>query len=425
MMEKKFTESKVFNIILAVLIAVGLWVYVTSVVNDEGRTTIRNVQVTVIGEDLLNTKGLMIDPGTKLSIQVGLRGSRSALVNIASNSSEYITAKVDVSDISKAGNYDLTCKISLENTVTSGVRLDGDSNVTLRVNVEKLLSKTVEVRGTFTGSVADGYRTNSPEISPGTVQIQGPESVVSQVQYAQVNITGDNLTKTYSGELSFSLMDESGGTVDLNEIKANVDTVNVVLPVVKTLEMPLTVSFTYGGGITESNFEDHVTYEISPSTIQISGDGEDIKPLEGKSITLGTIDLSDVVQTNQTYTFPIVLASELSNDSGISEATVTISVKGLSTKTVETSDIEVINVPSDFSVSLITQSIQIRIRGPEADLESVFGYQFRVVIDLSGQTLSKGQFFFEAKKVYFDGDSSCGVIKSASDSGYGAVVNVQ
>lgn len=64
---------------------------------------------------------------------------------------------------------------------------------------------------------------------------------------------------------------------------------------------------------------------------------------------MGKIDLADVVQENQTYTFPIVLASELSNDSGISEATVTISVKGLETKTVETSNIEVINVPEGFT----------------------------------------------------------------------------
>lgn len=424
-MEKKNIESKVFNIILAIVIAVGLWVYVTAVVNDEGRTTVRNVQVMVVGEDLLNRKGLMLDPDTNLSIHVGLRGSRSALVNIASNSSEYISAKIDVSDIEKPGTYDLTCKVSLENTVTSGVSMDGDSLVTLRVNVEKLLAKTVEVRGVFSGSVADDYRTNAPEISPNKVQIQGPESMVSKVQYAQVNITGEDLTKTYSGELSFALMDESDQVVDKSQIKANVDTVNVVLPVVKTLEVPLTVGFTYGGGVTNDNFNDYVTYEISPASIQISGDGEDIKALEGKSITLGTIDLSDVVQSGQTYTFPIVLAAELTNDSGISEATVTISVDGLSTKTVETSDIELINVPSGFSVSSVTQSIQIRVRGPEEDLNSVFGYQFRVVIDLSDQTLSKGQFFFGAKKVYFDGNSSCGVIKSANDSGYGAVVNVQ
>lgn len=48
--------------------------------------------------------------------------------------------------------------------------------------------------------------------------------------------------------------------------------------------------------------------------------------------------LSDV-----TLTFPIPLAAELTNVSGVSEATVTISLKGLTTATVEVDNIEVIN----------------------------------------------------------------------------------
>ena len=219
-------------------------------------------------------------------------------------------------------------------------------------------------------------------------------------------------------------MTEDGQVVDSAGITANVDTVSVVLPVVKTLELPLTVQFVYGGGVTEENFDRYVTYEISPATIQISGDEADVTPLEGSSITLGQIDLSQVIQENQTFTFPIELSPELTNDSGVTQATVTITVSGLETKTVETSNIQIINTPEGFTADAVTQSLQVQVRGPASSLEDVDGYQLRVVVDLEGENLRQAQFPF-TPRIYLDGDGKCGVVSSGTSGGYIVVVNIQ
>ena len=94
-MGKKFTESKVFNIILSILIALGLWAYVTASVTDVGESTVRNIPVTVVGEEALNAKGLMIDPNTKLTVSARVSGNRTLLVNMASNPSEYFSATIN------------------------------------------------------------------------------------------------------------------------------------------------------------------------------------------------------------------------------------------------------------------------------------------------------------------------------------------
>ena len=107
-MGKKFTESKAFNIIVSILVAVGLWVYVTTISSEEGTVRIANVPVTVVGEDVLNGKGLMIDSSTDLTIDVELTGARTALANIASNPTGFLSARVDVSDIGAAGTYTLS-----------------------------------------------------------------------------------------------------------------------------------------------------------------------------------------------------------------------------------------------------------------------------------------------------------------------------
>ena len=426
-MGKKFTESKVFNIILSILIALGLWAYVTASVTDVGESTVRNIPVTVVGEEALNAKGLMIDPNTKLTVSARVSGNRTLLVNMASNPSEYFSATINVAEITEPGTYDLNCTITPEFTslTSTGVRVMDQEGKTIQLTVTRLMSKTVEVRGVFEGTVDEdnNYRANPVEVTPGTIKVQGPETLVNQVEYAQVTITGDKLTKTYTGELGFQLMTADGEVVDDDDLTTNVNTVSVVMPVVKTMEVPLSVEYIYGGGITEDNFERYVTVDIQPATIQVSGDEADVSYLEGKTITVGKIDLSQVIQDQQEFVFPIELTPELSNDSGITQATVTVTIRGLETKTVETSNIDVINTPSGFTADAVTQSLQVKVRGPADALDTVEGYQIRVVVDLEGQNLRQAQFPF-TPKIYLDGDSRCGVISPGS-SGYIVVVNIQ
>ena len=346
---------------------------------------------------------------------------------MASNPSEYFSATINVAEVTEPGTYNLNCTITPEFTslTSTGVQVMDQEGKTIQVVVTRLMSKTVEVRGVFEGTVDEdnNYRANAVEVTPGTIKVQGPESLVNQVEYAQVTITGDHLTKTYTGELGFQFMTADGEVVDDDDLTTNVNTVSVVMPVVKTMEVPLGVEYVYGGGITEENFERYVTVDIQPATIQVSGDEGDVSYLEGKTITIGKIDLSQVVQDQQEFVFPIELTPELSNDSGITQATVTITIRGLETKTVETSNIDIINTPEGFTADAVTQSLQVKVRGPADALDIVEGYQIRVVVDLEGQNLRQAQFPF-TPKIYLDGDSRCGVISPGS-SGYIVVVNIQ
>lgn len=427
-MGKPIAESKIFNIILSVLVALGLWAYVTASGDNVGEYPIRNIPVTVVGEEALNAKGLMIDPETKLTVSARISGDRNMLVNMASNPGEYFSATINVAEITEPGTYDLACTITPEFTslTSTGVQVLDQEGKIIQVNIIRLTSKTVEVQGVFAGTVDEenNYRANAVEVTPGTIKVQGPESLVDQVDHAQVIITGENLTQTYTGELEFQLVGADGTVVEDDALTTNVNTVSVVMPVVKTMEVPLGVEYIYGGGITAENFQRYVTVDIQPAIIQVSGTEDDVSYLEGKSITVGKIDLSQVVQEEQEFVFPIELTTELSNDSGITQATVTVTIKGLETKTVETSNIDIINTPDGFTADAVTQSLQVRVRGPAEALDTVEGYQIRVVVDLEGQNLRQAQFPF-TPKIYLDGDSRCGVISASSGSGYIVVVNIQ
>lgn len=423
-MGKKFVESKAFNIILSILIGVGLWVYVTSIVNDDaGSIALNNVVVSVLGEDVLYGKGYMIDPDTELSVDLRLDGSRSVLVAISGSTSDYITATVDVSSITASGTYELPVKIQLKNVLTSSIiSIEDQDDQTVMVTVVKMMEKTVEVRGVFTGTVPEGYRTESPELSPSSIQVIGAEEEVNQIDYAQVNITGEHLTSTFNGAVSFHYVDEAGNALRLENVTTDVGLIDVIMPVVKTIEVPLTVEFLYGGGITQDNVDEYVNYTIDPAYIQLSGDEFDVDNLDGSTIRLGQIDLA-TVDGSREFEFSITPDSSLTNDSGISTATIMVWISNdLESKTVETNNIELANYDESLEVYAVTQSLQVKLRGPAEAVDDIESYQLRVVADLSDEILRSGTQVTVPVKVYFDGDSQCSVV--TGERGYSIVIYV-
>ena len=107
-MGKKLTENKAFNMILSLLIALGLWVYVTSLNTNVGEITVRNIPVTIVGEEVLNSKGLMLDLGADgLTVSARVSGSRDTLVSMAMDPAQYFTATINVTEINEPGTYEL------------------------------------------------------------------------------------------------------------------------------------------------------------------------------------------------------------------------------------------------------------------------------------------------------------------------------
>lgn len=174
------------------------------------------------------------------------------------------------------------------------------------------------------------------------------------------------------------------------------------LPIVQLKEVQLTVDIIPGGGATE----DDVTVEIDPLTITVSGEAADLAELD--SISLGEIDLSTVFGT-QTEKMPINLDASLTNVSGPAEATVTVRVEGLSTKTLEVDNIEIINKPAGYEADLVTQSCTVLVRGPQEALDAVTASQIRIVADLSDLDPSTGTRTVPVR-VYLDGSSEVGVV---------------
>ena len=142
---------------------------------------------------------------------------------------------------------------------------------------------------------------------------KGAEALVNQIDYALVILDQEDMSETYSGDLPYTFITFTGDTMDPEGLETSASLVRTVLPVFQLKEVPLSVNIIPGGGASDQN----VKVDIQPKSIMVSGAPADLEPL--KEIVLGNVDLAKVLG-NDTLTFPISLAPELTNVSGVTEA---------------------------------------------------------------------------------------------------------
>jgi YbbR domain-containing protein len=398
----KAFSSRIFYIIFSLLASFAIWLYVAYAENPDVSTGISGVRVELRNTDYLTDRGLVVTYVSADTLSLRFLGKRN-VVSILS--SDNITASVDLAEIKRAGTYTLPYRMQYPiNVAESSVSVTARSADTIIVVVDNLVKKDIPVRGKYDGGVAEGYRAEPIEISPSVITVSGPQEIISRIDHAWVNVLRENISKTVDETVSVVLMDEDGEEVRSENVTLSQSTVEVIIPVVMVKDVPLSVNLTPGAGADERN----TVLSISPSYITLSGDAETLNALN--QIVLGTIDLkSFALSTSQN--FSIAIPNNTQNLTGTVEATVTISVEGLETRRVQTTNIQTTNETEGYNYAIITQSLEVLLRGVANDLEEVEPVNVRVVADLSALGATVGTYTVPAK-IYVDGTENVGAIGS-------------
>ncbi|MBS1384570.1 MAG: hypothetical protein HPZ90_09270 [Flavonifractor sp.] len=403
-MWKKITDSKWFYIVVSLLLTFVLWLYVGKEANPSVAAPVRGIKVTVAGLEKLEERGLMVSEGADQTITLDLQAKRNVFNRL---DNENITITVDVSNINEPGEVSLDYKITYPLSVYGEVIEErGKRPEKIALTISRWTEKEVPVRAVLTGNVAEDYQQGEFSLAPQTVTVRGREELVEQIDYAQVTVSQEGMTETYRQEMPFVFIDRNGSPLeeeDASQLVTEESTILVTLPVYKLKEIPLTVDLVPGGGVTDVDSQVEVTFKPVDSIV-VAGSEDDLEGLS--ELTVGSVDLYQVF-TSEDVTFPVQLSPELTNVSGVTEVTVTVAIKGLSTKVLEANKIELINVPEGYAAEAITQTCSIQIRGAQEAVDAVLASQLRIVADLSDRTAGSQTV---PVKVYLDGSSEVGVV---------------
>lgn len=398
---KKIYNSKAFWMIVSLLASLAIWVYVTSVETDESKTTFRGVKVELVGEDILrDSKNLVVTDMDTSTVTVEVVGPRRI---IGSLNSDQLVAQVDVSKLSRAAYTSQQYTIVYpDGTDTSKLSENRRTPETINFMVSAQTSKSIQVRGSFDGSLAEGYTAEMPVFEPSTITITGSEAYLKDVEYAWVTFSKENVDSTYSVETGFTLMDANNEPCSTTGISFSTDVVTATLPLLTLKELNLDVNIIEGAGATKANTK----ITIDPVSVTLAGDSALLAGMN--KIILATIDLTDFSSTfTETYTIPI--DNELKNTTGVTKATVTVEIVGLETKTFRVTNFSCINATEGYEADIITESKEITLRGTPEALAQIKDENIRAVADLTDYKESTGTYMPQVR-VYVDGFTDVGAI---------------
>ena len=398
-------KSKVLLVILAIFCSILLWVYVTNQEGEVDEVSFSGIKVVLEGEDAMrDSRGLIIKSLDTKNVRVTVSGSPRVLAKLTASD---ISAVIDLNTINKTGNYSLAPRIVFSSAFNSS-NLSGRTSSSVAVNfyVDKLSTKTVDVKGINNGSTAEGFSSETMQFNPSTVKISGPETSLAKVDHAWIEVDREDIDATLSFDSTFILRDKENNLIEDDSIILEYDTVNVTVPVVAIKEVDLVIATVPGAGASDEN----VVKTFDPiSKITLSGDSQVLAGVN--SILLDTVDLSKV-DGSLTKTYPIVIPNDTEIIGSIREVSVTLEVVGLETKRVNVplENLSVINETEGYEATIMDTSLSnVTLRGTAEALEGVSAENVRAVADLTEFGTATG-FCSVPVKVYVDGTTSVGAI---------------
>ncbi len=369
-------KRKIITALLSLLVALALWTYVVTVVSTDADRIYNNVPVVLQGESLLRERGLMVITQQIPTVSLHLEGNRSDLDKL-NNSNIILTA--DLSRIYDPGTHSLRFTTSYPGDVAAGaISVLSQDPVAITIEVAERSSKVIPVQLYYSGELPQDFIADveNRELSTESVEIAGPKSVVDKITEARIDVNLGKRTESIGESFKYTLCDENGEAVNAELITTNVESIMLALRIARLKEVQLGVEIVDGGGATQ----DTVKVGINPQTIRISGSETQLESIE--QIKLGTIDLREVPM-DDVFTFSIKLPEGIENETGVTEATVTVQFRNLETKTIKVSNFELVNVPEGMSAKMITEALEVQIRGPKAQVDRLKSSNVTAVVDFT------------------------------------------
>lgn len=370
-------KSKVGSALIAITLAFGLWLYVITVISPDQTRPYYKVPVVLDNMDSLAEKQLMVVSDPNPLVTVELAGTRSDLNKI---NSANLTVMADLGTINEPGEYQVGYTVSPPNELLSGaITVQGRDPKRIQVVVAEKVTKEVPVQILYEGSVPDGYIKGTPELNFTQVKISGPKEVVDQIHHAAIKVDLINRTQSISQSYRYELQNEAGDPLDVAQVTTNIEQVQLKLRISAIRKIDVAVDVVDGGGATKQT----TSIKIDPAQITISGSEEVIKKLD--QITVGTINLAEIVSTT-TKEFEILLPDGVTNESGVSKAKVTISFPELKKKTLDITNIQMLNVPEGMEADVLTQKLTVTVRGPKEQVDAITPADITAQVNLSAVT---------------------------------------
>lgn len=375
---EKSKSRKVWQIVIAILTAIVLWVYVDNQVATTTTMNVKNVPVEFTGEDTtLAGKNLMLLSGYDTTVDLKLEGPRKVLWQM---NTDAIRLVADTSGIETTGVQTLTyTPVYPDNVSRNSISIKSASAYTVTVTVGELYTKEVPVYCDVNGEVAEGYFMGDLEMDVSTLVLRAQREDLLNVSYAKVEVNAGGATRTLIQALEYTLYDYNDVPVENSNIRSATKLVQITLPVRTMKVIPLRIELVG----TPEDAAENVQYAISPTAVGVIGEEDTLAVID--AIVLDRIYVEDIAGY-QTFSYDIKapVGTTLAADSE-TVASVTVIVNGAKEVMLKVEDITCENVAEGLKAAADT-SFNVTVWGMTDVIDAMTAEDLQVRVDLADVT---------------------------------------
>lgn len=306
-------------------------------------------------------------------------------------SNKNLIAKAKVENVTQAGIYQLKIDITstedveftVENTDPAYVTVEFDSYITKEIPI------TVNAPNI---KVKDGYIMDetSPQVTPSTINITGPQKQVDSISQLCVNINEtkalDNYYTYHSNDTEqWKLYNENGSEVNADGLTFDLNDIQVDFQAYMTKTLKLKYN------LINAPFNDFVPdFTMSVDEIVVASSDSSLEDRE--EIPLGDIDMREV-DINYSKEFKIELQPSYRNISGVDTVTVSLnSNKYTKREFSNLTNFVLLNIPSDYDVEVLSENLTVELIAPSSVIDEITQDDFVLKIDLSNAQITGSLF---------------------------------
>ncbi len=357
--------------ILALMLAVMIWLVVVSIDNPVKDQNFTQIPVTVLNGDVFEAAGQSFElADSSTTVTVTARAERSVLSQL---SRDDFSATVDMANYSN-GRVPISVKA---NRLSDRILSITPRTAYAVVQVEDLGSKQFSIDYEISGEPAEGYSVGDVILASNVVRVQGPESIVETIDKAMVRVSAQGMTRDMRTETPIVFIDRNGEDMDTSRLELSRSSVSVTVEIWEDKEIPITYGYS---GTPAEGFATTGNLSATINTIELSGNPDALAGVGSITIPSSEIDISGATEN---YTTVVDVSAYLPSgtkpaDSDMdTHSTVTVEIVAMNLKNVDVpvSNVTIENIPPGYTavIGTDTATVVTSIRGLPDVLATVDG----------------------------------------------------
>lgn len=387
-MKNKLTNNLGMRV-LAVVIAILIWIIVVNVSDPIIDSTYSGIPVEIVNADAISKQNKtyeVLNDTDSIAVTISAKRSINDLLG-----RDNIRATADLSNLDMEKG---TVRIKLEtNKYNDKIESIKGKTDTLEVAIENLQKKQFAITSQVNGEPVDGYVIGDTVLDQNVVTVQGPESIVSKIDKAVVEASVAGMAASISTTSTIRYYDAKGNALDASRLSGNISSVNLKVDILSTKSLGFRF-YTSGNLASDYSLAGDITSDIDEITV--AGKSNVLSGISAITIPAAAIDLEG---KKDTFTITLDVTKYLPDNVSLvdkdfdGKITVTVPIEKMETKDVAIpkSNISVAGYDSEKqSITLMGGDYVLGIKGLSSDLSDVKKDSIKGVVSIEDYLENKG-----------------------------------